>query len=95
MAAVNKDPFVYSRSKNGLPDVFMGLVQAGSTKAIKVGEICNWDETTGYFVTTLTVLHIERYLASWFTLLSKRSGFKYPCHLIFYHIVYPLTPNEN
>ena len=50
MAAVNKDPFVYSRSKDGKPDVFLGLVQAGSDKAIKVGEICTWNETTGYFI---------------------------------------------
>ncbi len=50
MAAVNKDPFRYSTSKDGKPDIFLGLVQAGSTQAIKVGEICNWDETTGYFV---------------------------------------------
>ena len=50
MAAVNKDPFCYSRSKDGKPLVFKGLVQAGSTQAIKVGEICTWNETTGYFV---------------------------------------------
>jgi len=49
MAAVNKDPFVYSRSKDGSPQTFLGLVQAGATQAIKVGEICTWDETTGYF----------------------------------------------
>lgn len=50
MAAVNNDPFCYSRSKDGKPLVFKGLVQAGSTQAIKVGEICTWNETTGYFV---------------------------------------------
>jgi len=50
MTAVNNDPFVYSKSKDGQPDVFLGLVQAGSTQAIKVGEICTWDETAGYFV---------------------------------------------
>lgn len=48
--ATNKHPFVRSRSKDGLPSVFKGLVQAGSTQAIKVGEICNWDDTTGYWV---------------------------------------------
>lgn len=48
--AVNKDPFVYSKSKGGKPQIFRGLVQAGSTQAIKIGEICTWDETTGYFV---------------------------------------------
>ncbi len=46
----NKDPFRYSTSKDGKPDIFLGLVQAGSTQAIKVGEICNWDETSDYFV---------------------------------------------
>jgi len=50
MAAVNKDPFCYSQSKDGKPLVFKGLVQAGSTQAIKVGELCTWNETTGYFV---------------------------------------------
>jgi hypothetical protein len=48
MAAVNKDPFVY-RKGGGLPSIFRGLVQAGATQAIKIGEICTWDETTGYF----------------------------------------------
>ncbi|MCK4717667.1 MAG: hypothetical protein KAT70_03270 [Thermoplasmata archaeon] len=28
--------------------MFLGLVRAGSDQAIKVGEICNWNETTGY-----------------------------------------------
>ncbi len=48
--AVNKDPFVYSTRKNGTPHTFLGLVQAGSTEAIKIGEICTWNETSGYFV---------------------------------------------
>jgi len=50
MAAVNKDPFVRSTRKDGLPSVFKGLVQAGATAAIKVGEICTFNETTGYFI---------------------------------------------
>jgi len=48
--AVNKDPFVRSKSKDGLPTVFKGLVQAGADQAIKVGEICSWNETTDYFI---------------------------------------------
>lgn len=48
--AVNKDPFLYSKNKYGQPTTFLGLVQAGSDQEIKVGEICTWDETTGYFV---------------------------------------------
>ncbi len=50
MAAVNKDPFVFSTRKNGNPHTFRGLVQAGSTAAIKIGEICTFNETTGYFI---------------------------------------------
>jgi len=50
MAATNKDPFVYSNRKDGKPHMFKGLVQAGSTQAIKRGEICTWNETTGYFI---------------------------------------------
>ena len=48
--ATNKDPFVYSKSKDGVADKFLGLVQAGSTQAIKIGEICNYNETSGYWV---------------------------------------------
>lgn len=48
--AVNKDPFVYSRSKDGKPSVFRGVVQAGSTQAIKRGEICVFDKTAGYWI---------------------------------------------
>ena len=48
--AVNKDPFVYSNRKDGKAHMFKGLVQAGSTQAIKRGEICTWNETTGYFI---------------------------------------------
>jgi len=50
MAAVNKDPFVRSGRKNGNPHTFKGLVQAGATAAIKIGEICTWNETVGYFI---------------------------------------------
>lgn len=48
--ATNKDPFVKTTRKDGLPSVFKGLVQAGATQAIKIGEICAWDETSGYWV---------------------------------------------
>jgi len=50
MAAVNRDPFVYSNRKDGKAHMFKGLVQAGSTQAIKRGELCTWNETTGYFI---------------------------------------------
>ena len=49
MAAVNKFPFVKNlRGAEML--VFPGKVQAGSTQAIKAGEICTFNETAGYFV---------------------------------------------
>lgn len=49
MAAKNSDPYRFTKG-GGLPHTFLGLVQAGATVAIKVGEICTWDETTGYFI---------------------------------------------
>ena len=55
MAAVNKDPFCYSKSKDGKPSVFLGLIQAGATQPIKVGEICTFDETTAYFIPVTAV----------------------------------------
>lgn len=48
--AVNKDPFIRSRSKDGLPAMCYEAVQAGSTQAIKIGEICCFNETAGYMV---------------------------------------------
>jgi len=50
MAAVNKDPFIRTKNKDGLPNLFMGKVQAGTTQAIKVGEICAYNKTAGYWV---------------------------------------------
>lgn len=50
MAAVNKDPFVGSARANNLPDTFLGVVQAGSSQAIKIGEICAYNKTAGYWV---------------------------------------------
>ena len=48
--AVNKDPFVRSRSKDGVANTAYIKVQAGSTQAIKIGELCNYNETAGYAV---------------------------------------------
>ncbi len=48
--AVNKDPFVRTLNKDGLPLVFKGLVQIGSTQAIKKGEICCFNKTAGYWL---------------------------------------------
>jgi len=47
--AENKDPFVRSLSSDGKPHVFRGIVQAGSTQAIKRGEICCFNKTAGYW----------------------------------------------
>lgn len=48
--ATNKDPFRLSGRANGLADTFYGLVQAGSTQAIKIGEICCYNKTAGYII---------------------------------------------
>lgn len=48
--AVNKYPFVKNLGGDTKPLLFPGLVQAGSTATIKRGEICVYDETTGYWV---------------------------------------------
>ena len=56
--AVNKDPFVRSRSKDGLPSVFKGLVYTGV--AIKIGEICDWNSNAGYF-TPISAVADHRY----------------------------------
>lgn len=52
--AINKDPFVRTKNKDGLPSIIRLLVQAGSTQAIKIGEICAFNKTAGY-VTPITV----------------------------------------
>lgn len=49
MTAVNRSPWI--RNLSGAPVlIFPGKVQAGSTQAIKKGEICTYDETSGYFI---------------------------------------------
>ena len=48
--AANKDPFCFSRSKDGKAHTFRGLVQAGGTQAIKIGEICCFNKTAGYWI---------------------------------------------
>lgn len=47
--ATNKDPFVRSTHKDGVPHVMKGLVQAGSDQAIKTGELCAFNKTAGYW----------------------------------------------
>lgn len=48
--AVNKSPWIRNNHGAASPLIIMGLVQAGSTQAIKRGEICVYNETSGYFV---------------------------------------------
>jgi hypothetical protein len=50
MSAVNLYPWVYNLNGATKPLIFRGKVQAGSTQAIKRGEICTYDETSGYFI---------------------------------------------
>lgn len=47
--ASNKYPFSYNLGGKD-PLIFPGKVQAGSSQAIVRGEICTYDETTGYFI---------------------------------------------
>jgi hypothetical protein len=62
MTAVNKYPFVKNLSGEK-PLVFPGLVQAGSTQAIKRGEICTFDETSGYWIPVNAVADFRYSLA--------------------------------
>jgi len=48
--AVNKYPWVKNLGGDIKPLVFPGKVQAGSTQAIKRGELCTFDETAGYWI---------------------------------------------
>jgi hypothetical protein len=50
MTAVNLSPWVRNLDGAPKPVLFRGKVQAGSTAAIKRGEICTYDETSGYFI---------------------------------------------
>jgi len=47
--AVNKSPWLKNLSGAIKPLLFPGKVQAGATAAIKRGEICTFNETSGYF----------------------------------------------
>lgn len=49
MAAVNLSPWKYSLEGATEPLVLKGQVQAGATQAIKEGELCTFNETSGYW----------------------------------------------
>lgn len=59
MAAINKPAFRYSKSKNGNPDIFKGLVQAGASQTIKIGELCYFN---GTYWTPVTAVADSRYM---------------------------------
>jgi hypothetical protein len=63
MAAVNKSPWIKNLSGALKPLIFPGKVQAGSTAAIKRGEICTFDETSGYFIPANAVADMRYSLA--------------------------------
>lgn len=90
--AVNKDPFRYSLSKDGKPEKFKGLVQAGSTQAIKVGEICAWDETSGYWA-PIDAVADHRYKLAISAEEQKSSG-RAELTAIRYIDFYSLHPND-
>lgn len=48
--AVNLSPWIKNLGGADRPLLFPGKVQAGATAAIKRGEICTYDETSGYFI---------------------------------------------
>jgi len=48
--ASNKYPWSHSILDPTKPFIFPGKVQAGSSQAIKCGELCAYNETSGYFV---------------------------------------------
>lgn len=50
MTATNKSPWIGNLDGADHPLIMPGQVQAGSTQEIKRGEICVFDETSGYFV---------------------------------------------
>jgi len=49
MAATNISVWAYNIGGASEPFRVKGLVQAGSTQAIKKGELCTWNETSGYW----------------------------------------------
>jgi hypothetical protein len=52
----NMNPFAYTSRKDGKPAMFKGLVKAGSTQAIKMGEIVCLSKTyAGYFSPYATI----------------------------------------
>lgn len=55
---------VYRKNLNGLPGplIVPGKVQAGSTQAIKRGELCTWNETSGYFIPISAAADAATYL---------------------------------
>jgi len=93
MTAVNKDPFVFSNRKDGKPLIFKGLVQAGATQAIKRGEICTWDETTGYFIPVTAVADCRYWLAM--AAEEQKASGRYDLTAARYMDFYALHPEDH
>jgi len=92
MAAVNRDPFVYSNRKDGKPHMFKGLVKAGSSQAIKRGEICTWNEEEGYF-TPIDAIADHRYPLAIAAEEQKASG-RHELVASRYILFYSLHPED-
>jgi len=90
--AVNKDQFAYSKSAKG-PDMFKGLVQAGSTQAIKAGELCVFNKTTGYWVPASAVADGQQYSLALSAEEQKASG-RGELTAIRYMSFYSLSPDD-
>jgi hypothetical protein len=63
MAAVNKYPWIKNLDGASAPLIMPGKVQAGSTATIKRGEICTYNETSGYFIAANAVADSQYSLA--------------------------------
>jgi hypothetical protein len=63
MTAVNKSPWLRNLSGAVVPLTFPGKVQAGSSATIKSGELCTFDETTGYWIAVNAVADYRYSLA--------------------------------
>lgn len=92
MAATNKNPFIYSKSKDGAPDMFLGKVQAGATQAIKKGELCAYNETAGYFAPIDAVADAQYVLA--IAAEEQKARGRGELTAIRYIKFYSLSPND-
>jgi len=62
MAATNISAWAGNLDGATEPLLIKGLIQAGSTQAIKVGELVTWNETSGYWIPISAASDAQRYL---------------------------------